>query len=169
MVCVLASYAAGNNEACAKHLESINGRLRDLLRIFYDRMNNTKIARSVWQSYVQGFQGWGVGRVVNGEYVKYDGLSGNQILVFRAVDAFLGLDSYLKDEAMGLYIPRRQRDLCASLRAHSIRSRLCEKQDARLIAEFAKIVSQIRVCLEWSVPAHAGTGCANVNVLMMAP
>lgn len=154
MVRTLTSYTNGDKEACMEHLENINSRLRGLLLIFFDRMNDTKVARSVWLSYIQGFQGWGVGRIINGEYFKYDGVSANQVLVFQAVDAFLGLDRYLTDEGMGLYIPRRQRDLCASLRAHSIRSQLCEQKDAGLITGFAKIVNQMRVCISKETRAH---------------
>lgn len=99
MVRALTSYESGDKEACLRHLENINRRLRGLLLIFYDRLQDSRIARSVWLSYVQGFQGWGVGRVSNGAYVKHDGVSGNHVLFFQALDAFLGLDRYLTDEA----------------------------------------------------------------------
>ncbi|KAK8139035.1 hypothetical protein PG984_002415 [Apiospora sp. TS-2023a] len=145
MIRVLTSYESGDKEACLRHLEEIHWRLRGSLSIFYDRLQDSKVARSVWLSYIQGFQGWGVGRYINNKYIKHDGVSGSHVLFFQALDAFLGLGRYLTDEAMDLYIPRRQRDLCMALREHSIRARLCGKEDAGIIAGFDKIVDQMRV------------------------
>ena len=61
-------------------------------------------------SYVHGFHGWGVVMVIGGEYVKFDGLSENQL------DAFLNMDRYLADEKMDRYIPISQRNFSNVIR-----------------------------------------------------
>ncbi|KAI1119755.1 hypothetical protein F5Y10DRAFT_283806 [Nemania abortiva] len=140
MVLTIVAFEEGRKEACLEHLESITGQLRELLLIFYSNMKESRISRTVWLSYVQGFQGWGVGRMVNGEFDKFDGLSGNHVLFFQAVDAFLGLDRYLPDVNMDRYIPVNQRNLCLALKKHSIRGRLSDSDDHAPRQEFVKIV-----------------------------
>lgn len=103
------------------------------------------VSREVWLSYCQGFQGWGVGRMIDGEFVKYDGLSGNHVLFFQAIDAFLGLDRYLSDENMVRYIPYRQRAFCITLKKYSLRERLGTAEDAGIVQELEKMLQQMRV------------------------
>lgn len=112
-------------------------------------LTELRISHSVWLSYVQAFQGWGVGRMVNGEFVKYDGLSGNHVLFFQALDAFLGMDRYLTDENMIRYIPVNQSNLCVALKKHSIRNKLKEHGDVRIEEEFKKIVNHMKVFFFW--------------------
>ncbi|KAK2746483.1 hypothetical protein FQN57_003109 [Myotisia sp. PD_48] len=132
--------------SCLKHLETVTFKLRDLLLIFYDNLTESRISKSVWISYVQSFQGWGVGRMVDGEFVKYDGLSGNHVLFFQAIDAFLGMDRYLKDEDMDRYIPVNQRELCIGLKKHSFRNKLTEEVgDVKIQDEFRKIANHLKV------------------------
>ena len=119
MVCAIMAFEEQNQSLCAQHLDNINQRLRRLLLIFFDGLTDSRVSRSVWLSYIQGFQGWGVGRMVDGEFIKYDGLSGNHVLFFQALDAFLGMERYLTDENMIRYIPVNQRNLCLSLKKHS--------------------------------------------------
>ncbi|RWA10104.1 hypothetical protein EKO27_g4999 [Xylaria grammica] len=145
MVLTIVAFEQGRKEASLKHLESITGQLRELLAIFYNNMKDTRISRTVWLSYVQGFQGWGVGRMVNGEFDKFDGLSGNHVLFFQAVDAFLGLGRYLPDENMDRYIPVNQRNLCQAIKKHSIRDKLNDSEDSALKQEFLKIVNHMKV------------------------
>ncbi|GAW16505.1 hypothetical protein ANO14919_059340 [Xylariales sp. No.14919] len=145
MVLTIVAFEQGRKEASLKHLESITGQLRELLAIFYNNMKDTRISRTVWLSYVQGFQGWGVGRMVNGEFDKFDGLSGNHVLFFQAVDAFLGLGRYLPDENMDRYIPVNQRNLCLAIKKHSIRDKLNDSEDSALKQEFLKIVNHMKV------------------------
>jgi hypothetical protein len=145
MANAIVSFEGEDKVACLKHLENITTNLREMLRIFYERLIDSSISRKVWLSYIQGFQGWGVGRMINGEFVKFDGLSGNHVLVFQAIDAFLGLDRYLTDENMTRYIPVNQRTLCLSLKKHCIRNRLKAGEDSKIQEEITKIVNHLKV------------------------
>lgn len=134
-----------NKSACVSHLRNVTWRLRDLLLIFYENMRESRISKSVWLSRVQGFQGWGVGRMIDGEFVKYDGLSGNHVLFFQALDAFLGLDRYLTDENMNRYIPATQRKLCLAFKRHSFRTKVDGLTDLGIKDELTKIVNHMKV------------------------
>ena len=105
IVQAIISFEQNDRQACVQALSNINARLRHMLQVFYSQLTEARVSKDVWLSYVQGFQGWGVGRMINNEFVKYDGLSGNHVLAFQAIDAFLGMDRYLTDEAMVRYIP----------------------------------------------------------------
>jgi hypothetical protein len=98
-------------------------------------------------AYVQGFQGWAAGELVDGVYVEYDGLSGNQLPFFHLVDAFVGLDPYLGEKTILRHIPESQRKLSASMRKHSFRHKAKLAGDVEIEAEMEKIVKQMRVCL----------------------
>lgn len=124
MVMANISFDSGDKRACVRHILDIVSQLRHLLLVFYENLHEQRISKSVWLSYIQGFQGWGVGRMIDGEFVKYDGLSGNHVLIFQALDAFLGIEQYLTEENMLRYIPRNQRELCYAFRQHNIRQKL---------------------------------------------
>lgn len=124
MVRAVMCFEKNDRASCLNHLENVTFGLRHLLRDFYENLTESRVSHSVWLSYGQGFQAWGVGRMVNGELIKYDGLSGNHVLFVQALDAFLGLDRYLTDEQTMKYIPFRQRELCISLKKHSFRKRI---------------------------------------------
>jgi hypothetical protein len=146
MVRAIISFDDDDNKiACVKHLEKITSGIRHLLLVFYDNLTESRVSHSVWLSYIQGFQGWGVGRMVNGEFIKYDGLSGNHVLFFQALDAFLGMDRYLTDENMIRYIPVNQRELCLALKRHSLRNMARDKGYVMIEEEFKKIVNQLKV------------------------
>lgn len=138
-------FERNDKEMCLRHLESMTFRVRHLLMIFYHNLTESRVSHSVWLSYVQGFQGWGVGRMIDGEYVKYDGLSGNHVLFFQALDAFLGLDRYLSDENMNRYIPVNQRKLCISLKKNCFRKKLNVEKDVAIEEEIRKIVNYLKV------------------------
>ncbi|KAJ4154926.1 hypothetical protein LMH87_000197 [Akanthomyces muscarius] len=95
MIRALVAFDTGRKAACIDHLNRIQIHLRSALSVYYDRLHDQKVARSVWVSHVQGFLGWAAvyQHEQTGEIVKFDGLSGNQMLLFRALDAFLGMDS----------------------------------------------------------------------------
>jgi len=112
---------------------------------FTEQFTESHVSKSVWLNYVQGFQGWGAGRTINGKFTKCDGLSGNHVPIFQALDAFVGMGRYLSDENIDRYIPRRQRDLCDSLRARCFRRKLDDGNDLHIREEFAKIVSRLKV------------------------
>jgi hypothetical protein len=134
----------GNTDACLAHLQNITSNLRDLLKVFYTNLVEQRVSKSVWISYCQGFQAWGCGSYVDGEFVEYNGLSGAHTLFFRALDAFLGMDKYMSDADAGRYIPRLQREMCAVFREHSFFARL-GGQDAKLSEEMKKIVNHLKV------------------------
>lgn len=145
MVCAVICFEENDKESCLNHLKNVTSRLRHLLLVFYENLNESRVSHSVWLSYVQGFQGWGVGKMVDGEFIKYDGLSGNHVLFFQALDAFLGMDRYLTDENMIRYIPVNQRALCNALKRHSFRNKLKEPSDTKIEEEVRKIVNQLKV------------------------
>ncbi|EZF70384.1 hypothetical protein H105_07200 [Trichophyton soudanense CBS 452.61] len=145
MVYAIISYEDNNRVICLNYLESISFRLRCLLRMFFENLIESRVSHSVWLSYVQGFQAWGVGSIVNGELIKYDGLSGNQALIFRALDAFLGMDRYLPDEQSRRYIPVNQRKICHSLRKHSFRKSAQSHGYIEIEHGFKNIVNHMRV------------------------
>jgi hypothetical protein len=153
MVRAVICFEADDKVSCANHLENVSCRLRQLLLVFYDNLTESRVSRSVWLSYVQGFQGWGVGRMVNGELIKYDGLSGNHVLFFQALDAFLGMDRYLTDENMIRYIPVNQRELCLALKKHSFRNKLHQHSDMMIEDKVRTIVNQLKVRFLFS-PHH---------------
>ncbi|MCJ1269100.1 hypothetical protein MMC22_008989 [Lobaria immixta] len=145
MIRAIISFEENDRESCVNHLENIALRLRHLLLCFYENLTESRVSHSVWLGYVQGFQGWGVGIIVDGEFVKYDGLSGNHVLCFQALDAFLGMDRYLTDEQMIRYIPVNQRKLCVTFGKHSFRNKLKEDSHMKIENEFTKIVKYLKV------------------------
>ncbi|KKY32254.1 hypothetical protein UCDDA912_g07795 [Diaporthe ampelina] len=136
---------------CAMHMESISAQLRNVLQSYYDRMHEQKIARSVWLPHVQGFFAWGVGHMdeASGEWIRFDGLSGNQVLLFQALDAFLGIEPYLSLRDRERNVPARQRALCSVFEKHSFRRQLNDTpQDAdtdRIRAQFDEILKRLRL------------------------
>lgn len=138
-------FERNDKKMCLRHLESMSFRVRQLLRIFYQNLTESRVSHSVWLSYVQGFQGWGVGSMINGEYIKYDGLSGNHVLFFQALDSFLGMDRYLSDQNMERYIPVNQRKLCISLKKNCFRNKFDGEKDVAIEEEVRKIVNYLKV------------------------
>lgn len=145
MVCAIACYDRKDIAACLEHLENITFRLRHLLKVFYENLVESRISRSVWLSYVQGYQGWGIGRIIDGEFIKFDGLSGNHVLAFQAIDAFLGMDKYLTDENMIRHIPVNQRRFCEELKRATFRHELSQEGHQKLEDEFQRIANHMRV------------------------
>jgi hypothetical protein len=145
VVSSIAHYEQGERDACLSDLQHLVENLRVPMKMYYDTMVNSKIDRRIWLSHVQGFQGWAAGEVVNGEYIEYDGLSGNQLLLYHVVDAFLGLDNYLPAESRLRYIPASQRAFVDSVRAHSFRSKAQSLADGEIEALMREIVRQMLV------------------------
>ena len=128
----------------------INHQLRPLFGSYYSRVHDDVIALSAWLSHVQGFFAWGAGYMKeDGTWVKFDGLSGNQSLLFQALDAFLGIEPYLSEEDMERNVPSRQRKLCEVIRKHSFRAQIVEQQqdetDAKILMAFDEILKRLRV------------------------
>ena len=147
------SFARRDLPATLLHTRRVTSHLRPLLSSYYDRVHDARIARSAWLSHVQGFYAWGVGR--EGEHhggetgegwVKFDGLSGNQVLLFQVLDAFLGLEPYLNEENRRRNVPERQRVFCDAVARHAFRGRLGgEGLEGRVAAELGEIVKKLRV------------------------
>jgi hypothetical protein len=147
MIKSIICFERGQKDACLGSLEIISAHIRYALKVYYDTLVESKIPRSVWLSYVQGFHGWAAGEIIDGVYVEYDGPSGNQLPFFQIVDAFVGLDPYLSEENMLRYIPLSQRKLNVSIRKHSFRHKAKLAGDIEIETEMEKIVKQMRVCL----------------------
>lgn len=148
MVRAITAFKADDRSSCLRHLARIQEQLRPLLSIYFDRMHDQKISREAWLGHVQGFLAWGAGYrdEQTGEIVKYDGLSGNQILLFQVMDAFLGMEPYLSTESLEQNVPFRQREFCRLLRKHSIRDKLEDDGTNKEIAQgFDKIAKRLRV------------------------
>ncbi|KAK4641311.1 hypothetical protein QC761_503080 [Podospora bellae-mahoneyi] len=144
----IVAYARGDKESCLEHVRDIKGQLRPLLSSYYDRVHDAKIARSVWLSRVQGFYAWGVGHQnkTSGEWEKFDGLSGNQVLLFQALDAFLGLEAYLPRLIQERNVPLLQRRFCKVVKKHAFRGQLADEGvDGKIKKEFEDIVKRLRV------------------------
>ncbi|GME36131.1 hypothetical protein K441DRAFT_612850 [Neofusicoccum parvum] len=145
MVKAMIAFESKDRVECLKHVQNIERQMRGPLKVFYDSTVDSRISRSVWLSYVQGFQGWAAGEVVDGTYVEYDGLSGNQLLFFQIMDAFLGMDAYLPEENLLRYIPAAQRELCSSFRHYSFRANAQKSGYGDIEDVMANIVKQMRV------------------------
>ena len=158
-----------DEEMCLRYLESMNVRVRHILMVFYQNLTESRVSHSVWLSYVQGFQGWGVGRMIDGEYVKYDGLSGNHVLFFQALDAFLGMDRYLSDQNMDRYIPANQREFCISLKKYCFRKKLNGEKSVAIEEEISKIVSHLKVRFIPNFPQASLLMCSRYSEQLIEP
>ncbi|KAI0381402.1 hypothetical protein F5Y04DRAFT_280934 [Hypomontagnella monticulosa] len=150
MVLATTSFARGDKTMCAVYMENIASQLRPLLSAYYDKMHNQKIALKVWLPHVQGFFAWGAGYIddATGEWVKFDGLSGNQVLLFQCLDAFLGLEPYLSQRDQERNVPIRQRALREAFERHSFREKLSkvpeDEAEAQIVRNFDEILKRIR-------------------------
>lgn len=83
--------------------------------------------------------------MVNSEFIKYNRLSGNHVLFFQALDAFLGIDRYLTDENIIRYIPINQRELYITLNKYSFCNKLKEYSDIKIEDKVRKIINHLKV------------------------
>ncbi|KAK1918933.1 hypothetical protein P3342_001062 [Pyrenophora teres f. teres] len=141
----------GDTAACAGHVASITSQMQGVIGTYTNNMHDKIIAQSIWLSRIQGFFAWGAGQysAETDEWEKYDGLSGNQLLLFQAMDAFLGIEQYLSHQELELNVPRRQRELCHALRKHSFRETLNKMEDdghvTEILRSFDMILKQLRL------------------------
>jgi hypothetical protein len=126
-----------------------------------DNLHDTIVARSVWLSRIQGFYAWGIGHYDEGtqDWDKFDGLSGNQVLLFHALDAFLGIEQYLSPRDQERNVPKRQREFCHALRRHSFRAILIETPHDADVVEILRNFDEILKRLRVSVKFHRGCFC----------
>ena len=129
------TFTRGDNAACAIHVANIASQMRLVLGTYMDNLHDKMIAHSVWLSKVQGFQAWGIG---------------NQVLLFQALDAFLGIEQYLAPRDMERNLPKRQREVCYAFRKHSFRRSLGQadmhdKNIVEIVRSFEEILRRLRV------------------------
>jgi hypothetical protein len=145
MVAAVVAFEQGNKFDCLMHMQQINVQLRGLVKVFYQNLVEARVAKGVWLGYCQSFQAWGAGRMIDGEYVEFDGVSGSHNLCFMVVDAFIGMKSYMNEQNLRRYVPRNQRSLIAAFRKHSFFMKLHKSNDKDISDEFGKIVQHLKV------------------------
>lgn len=151
MIFAIIAYGRDEKAACARYIANITARMRLVLGSYFENMHDKMIAQSVWLSHIQGFYGWGLGHYDEGSgaWEKFDGLSGNQVLLFQALDAFLGIDQYLTPRDQERNVPKRQRELCHVLRKYSFRGSLSAEADDQdevaIVKNLNNIVKRLRV------------------------
>lgn len=128
-------------------METISFHLRKLLRNLYEKMNDPHVARAIWVRHVAGVHSWGLTHEKDNHSVEYGGLSGSQILLFLAIDAFLGIDRYHSEDQQKRHISRNLRGVATTISKHSFRHQLSEKseQDIAMRKTFQNMVNQLRV------------------------
>lgn len=104
-------------------------------------------------SRLQGFLAWNADHEgKNEDWIKFDGLSWNQIWLFHMLDAFLGLESFLLEQDHKCHVPALQRAARETSRKHSFRNQLSEestdKDETQIARDMNKIVERLRVSLE---------------------
>ncbi|EAQ90289.1 hypothetical protein CHGG_02224 [Chaetomium globosum CBS 148.51] len=153
VVSAVLAHARGDMVGCLVQARRVAAQLRPLLSSYYDRVHDARIAKSAWLSHVQGFYAWGLGLEGEGErqqggkeVVKFDGLSGNQVLLFQVLDAFLGIEPYLSEENLNRNVPEKQRVFCRAVERHSFRSRLrSDGVEGQIRGELGEIVKRLRL------------------------
>jgi hypothetical protein len=110
-------------------------------------MNDPHVARSIWVRHVAGVHSWGLTHETDNPPVEYGGLSGSQILLFLAVDAFLGIDRYHQEDQQKRHISRNLRHVATTIGKYSFRNQLSEKSEVDIAIEqtFQRMVKQLRV------------------------
>lgn len=162
MVHAIIALSRDDTALCARYVASITFQMQFVIGTYTNSLHDKIIARSIWLSKIQGFFAWGAGNYNSetDEWEKYDGLSGNQLLFFQALDAFLGIEQYLSPRDQEMSVPRRQRDLCHKLRKHSLRERLTKMEEDANVAETLRnldtILRQLRVSSSFTVPSLPG-------------
>jgi len=125
--------------------------MKIVLGNYFNNLHDGIVSQSVWLLHVQGFYAWGTTYYDEETHAwkSVDGLSGNQVLLFQALDAFLGIEQYLAPIDQQRSAPKRQRKLCESLRKHSFRRTLSEKvhdeDEVEMMRNFEGILKQLKV------------------------
>lgn len=151
MIRAIISFEQGDKLLALTNIEEAHKSLRKLLRNVYQKMKEPYIARSVWVRYIAGIHGWGMTNKSDKVLTEYGGLSGSQILVFSAVDAFLGLIPYHSEELLEMHVSKNMRDLCDVLGNHSFRNSLSgtegQEEDTAIRKALDCMVKELRVSL----------------------
>jgi hypothetical protein len=147
MIQAIIAFERGDKKSCLAHIETAFINLRKVMQNLYEKMNDPHVARAIWVRHVSGIHGWGLTLETDDPPVEYGGLSGSQILLFLAVDAFLGIDRYHSDGELKMHISRNTRDVAATIRRYSFRKLLSEKSedDIAIGKALERMVKQLRV------------------------
>ncbi|KAJ7066811.1 hypothetical protein B0H15DRAFT_794304 [Mycena belliarum] len=129
---------AGDAAAAGAALKSANEILKSAFRFFFSTMVDATLSQEIWLAYVQGYQGWTLGGV--------DGISGGQSLVFRTLDAFLGIRPFPAPEKEALHLPSAQRAWLDFLRDYDIRATVKEREVGEdVTTQLEALVKQLRL------------------------
>jgi hypothetical protein len=135
----------GQKQACIEHLQGVSVHLKSVFQIYYEYIVESKDPRHVFTAYIQGFHGWAAGELINDEYVEYDGSSGAHLVLFNALDYFLGLEPFFHEQDFIKYFSYSQRRFMASIKAHAFRPAAEQADNTGLVQQFEKIAKQLRV------------------------
>ncbi|KAF7309422.1 hypothetical protein MIND_00313000 [Mycena indigotica] len=132
---------SGDLTSATATLKSANEVLKTAFKHFFATLVDSNLVQSVWLAYVQGYQGWTLEGI--------DGISGGQSLLFRTLDAFLGIRPFPTSEKESLHLPTQQRAWLNFLRDYDIRAKVKENtsdeaQEA-LTTELEGLVKQLRL------------------------
>ncbi|KAJ3163248.1 hypothetical protein HDU86_002418 [Geranomyces michiganensis] len=132
------AFIAGNVSACDEHLETANAVLRDVFKHFYATVTEMRMSSRTWMSHAQGFHGWSNRGV--------EGVSGNQALVIRTLDAFLELPDAVPPHLLpsASHLSRADRTFITALRASNFRH-TCASRYPALEAQLSKMATSLRI------------------------
>lgn len=162
MIQAIASFERGDKASCLAHVETASVKLRKLLLYLYEKMNEPYVSRAIWVRHVSGVHSWGMTHEADQCPVEYGGLSGSQIPLFGAVDAFLGIQRYHTNAQHKMQISKNCRNFTEALRRYSFRHQLTGNSDKDVAIENAlqQIIKQLRVsphphtCVKIQILAH---------------
>lgn len=148
----LAAFDEARHPECVQHLDNICILVRNLSRVFHSGLTEQKVSKSNWMQYTQGFHGWGLKKLVNGIPITHTGVSGSQVLAFHIIDSFIGLDPYMPDDEIELYVPARQHLFSLAVRRACFRDKLTCTSHPLLYARMEHLAQQMKVCIYSVVP-----------------
>jgi hypothetical protein len=147
MIKAIVAFEKGDKKACLTHIETISISLRKVMLNLFEKMTDAHVSRAVWVRHISGIHGWGLTLETDNPPIVYGGLSGSQILLFLAVDAFLGINCYHSDAQQKMQISRNIRDVAEAIRKYSFRKNLSERSadDVAIEKALQAMIKQLRV------------------------
>ncbi|CEJ88242.1 hypothetical protein VHEMI04656 [[Torrubiella] hemipterigena] len=150
----LAAFDEARQSECMQHLNNICILVRKLSRVFHSGLTEQKVSKSNWMQYTQGFHGWGLEKVVDGIPITHTGVSGSQVLAFHIIDSFLGLEPYMSNDEIELYVPARQHMFSLAVRRACFRHKLTSISHPLLYDRMEHLAQQMKVCI-YSVVSYS--------------
>ncbi|KAJ6781024.1 hypothetical protein PWT90_04926 [Aphanocladium album] len=141
------SYELGDKRSALSYTEAVFEHVRKLMLHLYNNMNDPNVSRAIWVRHVSGIHSWGLTSDSEHGPVEYGGLSGSQTLIFLAIDAFLGIDSYHSDEKVKMHISKNMRNVSAAMEKYCFRPQLAKNgsaEDLAISEVMGRIVKQMR-------------------------